>query len=88
MLAGDRVGRCHHGVYDDTHMTKTQVYLGQDELDALHEVAARSNRSVADLIREAIRRVWLRPAPGGPIALWDGAPKRTSVDHDSIYDAP
>jgi hypothetical protein len=71
-----------------TPMVKTQVYLRSDELDALHEVAARSDRAVADLIREAIRRVWLRPARQGPVALWNGAPKRTSVDHDSIYDNP
>jgi hypothetical protein len=71
-----------------TPMVKTQVYLGPEELDALHQVAARSDRSVADLIREAIRRVWLRPAREGPVALWNGAPKRTSVDHDSIYDDP
>jgi hypothetical protein len=69
-------------------MTKTQVYLGRQELDALHRVAARSNRKVADLIREAIRRVWLAPAAGGPVGLWDGEPTRTSVDHDSLYDNP
>jgi hypothetical protein len=71
-----------------TPMVKTQVYLRRDELDALHAVAARSNRKVADLIREAIRRVWLRPPANGPVALWNGDPKRTSVDHDSIYDSP
>ena len=71
-----------------THMVKTQVYLGRDELDALHEAAGRSGRSVADLVREAIRRVWLRPGDGGPVALWDGEPARASVDHDSIYDQP
>jgi hypothetical protein len=71
-----------------TPMVKTQVYLGPEELDALHQVAARSDRSVADLIREAIRRVWLRPAREGPVGLWNGEPKRTSVDHDSIYDNP
>jgi hypothetical protein len=69
-------------------MTKTQVYLGREELDALHDVAARSGRSVADLIREAIRRVWLRNAANGPVALWDGPIARTSVDHDHVYDEP
>lgn len=69
-----------------TPMTKTQVYLGEEELEALHEVAARSGRSTADLIREAIRRVWLRPSSRGPVALWDGDPTRVSIDHDSIYD--
>jgi len=75
-------------MYKLTPVVKTQVYLGPEELDALHRAAARSDRSVADLIREAIRRVWLRPAPGGPVGLWNGEPKRTSVDHDSIYDHP
>ena len=71
-----------------THMIKTQVYLREEELNALHEVAERTDRSVADLVREAIRRVWLRPGGEGPVALWDGTPKRASVDHDSIYDEP
>jgi len=71
-----------------THMVKTQVYLRAEELDALHAVADRSGRSVADLIREAIRRSWLRPATRGPVALWDGIPAQTSVDHDRLYDEP
>ncbi len=71
-----------------TPMVKTQVYLAPEELEALHRAAERSERSMADLIREAIRRVWLRPAQQGPVALWDGEPRRTSVDHDSIYDSP
>jgi hypothetical protein len=41
---------------------------------------------VADLIREAIRRQVLKPPAKGPVALWDGEPKRTSVDHDSVHD--
>jgi hypothetical protein len=67
-------------------MTKTQVYLRREELEALHAVAAQSGRSMADLIREAVRRTWLRPPRQGPVALWDGEPRRGSVDHDSIYD--
>lgn len=69
-------------------MTKTQVYLRDEELQALHAVAGRSGRSVADLVREAVRRVWLRPDAPGPVALWDGQPSHTSVDHDRIYDEP
>ena len=71
-----------------THMVKTQVYLRAEELKALHDVARRSGRSVADLVREAIRRAWLRPQNQGPVALWDGKPSRTSVEHDRLYDEP
>jgi hypothetical protein len=69
-------------------MTKTQVYLREEELQALHEAARRSGRSVAELVREAVRQVWIRPQSRGPIALWGGELRRTSVDHDSIYDEP
>ncbi len=68
-------------------MTKTQVYLRDEELEALRAAAARSGRSVADLVREAIRQRWLRSA-GGPVALWDGDSPHSSADHDRIYDEP
>jgi len=63
---------------------KMQIYLRDEELAALHEAAERSGRSVAELVRDAIRRVWLRPDADGPVGLWDGRPGRTSVEHDSI----
>jgi plasmid stability protein len=69
-------------------MEKTQVYLPKEELDALREAAARSGRSVAEVIRDAIRQVVLKPRTQGPVAIWDGQPKHTSIDHDSIYDNP
>jgi len=69
-------------------MEKTQVYLRKEELDALRKAAARSGRSVADLVRDAIRKVVLKPHAAGPVALWDGEPRRTSIDHDSIHDEP
>ena len=71
-----------------TYMEKTQVYLRKEELDALRKVAARSGRSVAELVREAIRTVVLKPEAAGPIAIWDGEPKRTSIEHDSVHDEP
>jgi hypothetical protein len=71
-----------------TYMEKTQVYLRKEELQALREAAARSGRSVADLIREAIRSVVLKPKAEGPVAIWDGQPKRTSIEHDSVHDEP
>lgn len=70
-------------------MEKTQVYLRKEELEALREAAARSGRSVADLVREAIRKVVLKPqASSGPVAVWDGEPRRTSIEHDSVHDEP
>jgi hypothetical protein len=71
-----------------THMEKTQVYLRKEELDALRKAAARSGRSVAELVRDAIRRVVLKPPTAGPVAIWDGEPRRTSIDHDSVHDEP
>jgi hypothetical protein len=71
-----------------THMQKTQVYLRQEELDALRKAAARSGRSIAELIRDAIRKVVLRPQSAGPVAIWDGEPRRSSVEHDSVHDEP
>lgn len=67
-------------------MEKTQVYLPAEELAALREAAARSGRSVADIIREAIRKQVLKPRAQGPVALWDGEARRTSIDHDSVHD--
>ena len=69
-----------------THMVKTQVYLSAEDLEALQKVARRSGRSVADLVRDAIRRVWLRPPAGGPVALWAGDPTGAAAEHDAIYD--
>ena len=66
-------------------MIKTQVYSPEPDLKALRRAAKKAGKSVAEMIREAVRRTWLRPAPAGPVALWNGK-TRTSVDHDSIYD--
>mgnify|MGYP000459524699 CR=1 FL=1 len=59
----------------------------------LAEIAPRARhprlgRTVAELIREAVRTVVLKPPASGPVALWDGAPKRTSMEHDSVHDEP
>jgi hypothetical protein len=71
-----------------THMEKTQVYLRKEELDALRKAAARTGRSIAELIRDAVRKVVLKPRAAGPVAIWDGKPKRTSLEHDSVHDEP
>ena len=49
-----------------------QVYLHKQELDTLRKAAARSGRSVAELVRDAIRKVVLKPQAAGPVAIWDG----------------
>ena len=69
-----------------TYMEKTQIYFPKEELDALRKVAARSGRSVAAVVRDAVRAVILKPSDNGPVGIWDGKPKRTSLEHDSIYD--
>lgn len=71
-----------------TYMEKTQIYFRREELDALRAAAARSGRSVADLVRDAVRKVVLKPRAAGPVGIWDGKPKRSSIEHDSIYDEP
>ena len=67
-------------------MEKTQVYFRKEELVALRKAAARSGRSMAELIRDAVRKIVLKPPAAGPVAMWDGKPKRTAVDHDSVHD--
>lgn len=69
-----------------THMEKIQIYLPKDELAALRRAARQSGRSVADLVRDAIRKTVLKPPGSGPIAIWDGEPKNTSMEHDSVHD--
>lgn len=71
-----------------TYMEKMQIYLRKEELDALREAATRLGRSVAEVVRDAIRKVVLKPDAVGPVALWDGQPKRSSRDHDSVHDNP
>ena len=65
-----------------------KLRLEYEELEALRKAAARSGRSVAALVRDAIRKVVLRPEATGPVAIWDGEPKRSSTDHDSVHDEP
>jgi hypothetical protein len=45
-------------------------------------------RSVAEVIRDAIRKVVVKLRAAGPVAIWDGKPKRTSIEHDSVHDQP
>jgi hypothetical protein len=71
-----------------THMEKIQVSPRKEELEALREAAARSGCSVAELVRDAIRKVVLKPQAVGPVAIWDGEPKRASLGHDSVHDEP
>jgi hypothetical protein len=71
-----------------TYMEKTQIYFRKEELDALRKAAARSGRSVAALVREAVRKTVLKPPAAGPVAIWDGKPRRASIEHDSVHDEP
>lgn len=42
-------------------MRKTTVYLSDDEIEGLRALAARTGRSMADLIREGVRSLIKRP---------------------------
>jgi hypothetical protein len=67
-------------------MTRTQIYFRDQELAVLRQVAKRSGKSVAELVREAVRQIWMRPEHQRPVALWHGEPRRTSTQHDIFYD--
>src|SRR5260370_37350107 len=69
-------------------MEKTQVYLPKEELDALRKAAARSGRSMAELVREAIRKVVLKPPATGRAAIWAGQPRRPATEQDIVHDDP
>lgn len=71
-----------------TPMVKTQVYLPEEELSGLHDLARGTGKSVAELIRQAIRQTWFTTNARGPVALWKGEVRSQSVDHDVIYDDP
>jgi len=69
-----------------TYMEKIQIYFRKEELEALRAAAARSGRSMAQIVRDAVRAVVLKPPHGGFVGIWDEEPKRCSMEHDSIYD--
>ena len=68
------------------NMTKMQVYLPRAELRELRQLARSHGRRIADLVRDAIRRTWLRPPPSGPVALSNGELRGTSAEHDAAFD--
>ena len=67
-------------------MKKLLVYLHKEELEAVREAASRSGRSMAEVIREAIRKTVLKPRRRGFVAIWYGKLKASSDEHDRIYD--
>lgn len=69
-------------------MEKTQIYLRKEELEALRAAARRTGRSMAEVVRDAIRTVVLNPSTDGFVAIWDGEPKRSSIEHDTVHDEP
>jgi metal-responsive CopG/Arc/MetJ family transcriptional regulator len=67
-------------------MVKTQVYLPEADLKELHRVARRRGRKVAELIRDAVREVWLHRDSQDPVDLWTGPLNGGSADHDAAFD--
>src|SRR5438445_328512 len=66
--------------------TGIAIHIGDPGLAAM--ILPRSGRSVAELVREAIRKVVLKPPATGPVAIWDGEPRRPATEHDSVHDEP
>jgi hypothetical protein len=44
--------------------------------------------SIVRLIQSAFRMIAPKRPAAGPVAIWNGEPKRASTDHDSAYDEP
>jgi hypothetical protein len=45
----------------------------------------RSGWSSSDLARDAVRKRALKALAAGPVAIWDGEPKRTLLEHDAVW---
>ena len=69
-------------------MVRLQISLQEKDPNLLRHTAVRSGQSVADLVREAVRRVWLWPTASGSVALWDGIPGHALINHNVIYEGP
>jgi hypothetical protein len=71
-------------------MVRTQIYLPKEELSALHAIAQRRGTSVAQIVREAVRRVWIEDDTTGAsiVGLASATKSLSSVEHDAIYDEP
>ena len=64
-------------------MEKIQVYLPKEELDALRKLGMRSGRSMSGIVRQAIRNMMPLAQASGLVALWEGEPALSSVEHDN-----
>jgi hypothetical protein len=42
----------------------------------------------AAVFRGVFRDVLLKPPVEGSVAIWDGEPKRTSIERDGVHDEP
>ena len=42
--------------------------------------------NIVRLIQRAIGVIAPKLSAAGPVAIWDGEPKRASTDHDSVHD--
>jgi hypothetical protein len=44
--------------------------------------------NIVRLIHNATRMIAPKRPAAGPVAIWDGEPKRACTDHDVVYDQP
>jgi hypothetical protein len=47
-------------------------------------VVSQIGRGIVNLIRDAFRKAMPKRQVAGPVAIWDGKPKRPSFDHDNL----
>jgi Ribbon-helix-helix protein, copG family len=73
---------------EPSSVVRISVYLSKKELAAVRKAATRSGRSMSELVRAAIRAVALKQEATGFVGIWNGEMKRTSFEHDSVYDEP
>lgn len=68
-------------------MTKSTVYLPEEIKNQLREVAAREQRSEADIIRESIElNLRLKNAPRPTLPLFQGAPSDLAENSDAYLE--
>jgi len=61
--------------------------MNKRQAPLLRTASPRSSRGGVRLVRETTCKIALKPGQAlAPVAIWNGKPKRTSVEHDNLGD--